>query len=150
MSPAFAQSSAEPSSSSAVKRDDALWVSFGFVSRHDDRKANYNEDNTGFGLEYQSSPEHWWSAGVYRNSVRETSTYLQYGWMPLSIGPVRFGAAAGIVNGYPRLNHGDWAPTLLPVIGFEVGRVGANLLYIPSIAGNVAGAVALQVKLKVF
>ncbi|HEU4622062.1 MAG TPA: hypothetical protein VFS42_07540 [Burkholderiaceae bacterium] len=132
------------------ENDRALWVSFGFLSRHDNRHANYNERNDGFGVEYQSSAEHWWSVGHYRNSVRHSSTYLQYGWMPLSFGPVRIGGAVGLVNGYPRLNGGDWTPTLLPVIGVEYGRVGANIVYIPSVAGQAAGAVAVQFKLRLF
>ena len=39
-------------------------------------------------------------AGMYRNSSDRTSAYTMAGWMPLTIGPVRVGLAAGLATGY--------------------------------------------------
>jgi hypothetical protein len=60
----------------------------------------------------------------------------------------RLGTAFGVVDGYPRMRAGGHYPTLLPVASFEWRALGLNLTYVPSIAGNVAGAVALQAKLR--
>lgn len=46
------------------------------------------------------------------------------------------------------MRDGRYFPTLLPIATLEWNRVGANLTYIPSIAGNVTGAIALQLKLQ--
>jgi hypothetical protein len=54
------------------------------------------------------------------------------------------------VDGYPDMCDGGFFPTLLPVATLEWNRVGVNLTYIPSIAGNVSGAVARQLKLQLY
>lgn len=40
-------------------------------------------------------------AGVYRNSVADTSLYAIVGWQPLTVAGVRLGGFLGVVNGYP-------------------------------------------------
>jgi hypothetical protein len=132
-----------------------LWVTSGFVSKHSSSR-DYNENNQGVGFEYTFNPNWQLAAGVYDNSLRQTSRYAQAvrssdatlwrsgDWK------ARLGVAVGLVDGYPDMRHGGVFPTLLPVASLEWNRVGVNLTYIPSIAGNVSGAVALQLKLQLY
>jgi hypothetical protein len=142
--------------------DDAggLWLTSGFWSKHtSNRKAprqGWNESNTGLGVEYVFDA-HWRLAGgVYENSVYRESRYAQIVWTPALTSwrhdgmRLTLGAAVGAVDGYPRMNGGRAAPTLLPVASIENGRFGANLSYIPSVVGQASGAYAIQFKFKLF
>ena len=128
---------------------DRLAITTGFWSYHESSRGKYNETNTGFGFEYELSPNWTFAAGHYENSVRRDGQVL---WNPDIAqgqwGPVRFsaGIAVGLVNGYPELRNGDVSPTILPVASVLIGPVGVNLTYIPSVAGRADGAFALQLK----
>lgn len=124
-----------------------LWITPGSVSHHFSRRG-YNERNWGLGVEYRFNAQVAAIAGQYRNSVRETSHYLAVAAQPYVIGPVRLGVIVGIVNGYPEMRNGRFAPLILPVASIEGDRIGANITYVPSITGKVHGAVALQIKFR--
>lgn len=132
-----------------------LWVTSGFVSKHA-RSGNYNENNRGIGFEYTLDARWHLAAGVYDNSMRRTSRYAQAVWSPDATlwrsgdWKANLGVAVGLVDGYRDMREGGFFPTLLPVASLEWKRVGVNLTYIPSIAGNVSGAVALQLKLQLY
>lgn len=138
--------------------DPRLWLTSGFLSRHvgSGNTGRYNEKNGGLGVEFALDADWRLAAGSYRNSVREHSRYAQAVWTPAwtraQAGEWKFGlgAALGVVDGYPAMRHGGFFPTVLPVASVEWRRVGVNLTYIPSLAGNVTGAFALQLKLAVF
>lgn len=137
----------------------SVWVTSGFVSKHTSQQhapaGGWNEDNAGIGIEYVFNSNWLVEGGAYKNSVYKRSHYAQIVWSPdlvtWSAGDwkVRLGAAVGVVDGYPRMAGGGYFPTLLPVASAHWKRVGVNLTYVPSIAGNVAGAVALQAKFRV-
>lgn len=135
-----------------------LWLTSGFLSRHvgSGNTGRYNEKNGGLGFELAFSDDWRLAAGAYRNSVRRHSRYAQAVWSPeltrLRHGDWKFslGAALGVVDGYPAMRHGGFFPTVLPVASVEWRRIGVNLTYIPSLAGNVTGAFALQLKLAAF
>jgi len=156
-----------PRSSGAAEADDAtdaragtLWIASGFLSHHTSHRREprrgWNETNTGLGLEYDVDERWRLAAGLYENSVYRTSRYMQAVWTPEAShwqhGSTRItlGAAVGLVDGYPRMNHGGWVPTLLPVASVEAGRIGLNLSYIPSLVGQASGAVAIQAKLLLY
>jgi hypothetical protein len=132
-----------------------LWLSSGFVSRHSGDH-DYNESNEGIGVELAFNRNWRLAAGVYDNSVRETSHYAQVVWSPDASSwrggdwKASLGIAVGLVDGYPDMRDGGVFPTLLPVATVEWRRLGANLTYIPSVAGNVSGAMALQVKFRFY
>lgn len=137
-----------------------LWLASGFLSRHDSDggapEGGWNETNGGIGLEYAFNGNWRLAAGVYENSMYETSRYAQLVWSPdRTTWRVRgctftLGAAVGTVDGYPGMREGRFFPTLLPVASVAWRRIGINLTYIPSLAGNVAGAMALQAKFRFF
>lgn len=135
-----------------------LWLTTGFVSHHvgGGSPHRYNERNGGLGIEYTLGPDWQLAAGAYKNSVREHSRYAQAVWTPeltrtrLGDCKLGLGAALGVVDGYPAMRRGGFFPTVLPVASIEWKRVGVNLTYIPSLAGNVTGAFAVQLKLAVF
>lgn len=56
----------------------------------------------------------------------------------------------GGFNGYPTTNNGGWFAAALPALSWEGDWVGANVFVIPTISDRVHGAIALQLKLKVF
>ncbi len=127
-----------------------VWLNAGFLSYHFNHTAHYNAYNWGVGADFRVSEDFTLSAGEYRNSMREHSTYASLSWQPLHLGPLRIGAMAGAVRGYPDINHGGWSPMAAPVISIEYGRLGANLIYVPTMRGKVDGCISLQIKIRVW
>jgi hypothetical protein len=129
-----------------------IWLTSGFLSHHFKRDAGYNEQNTGLGFEYRFDDSNAIVGGIYRNSVRERSHYLEYAWTPIGIGPVRIGAAAGGVDGYPQLRNGKLAFAFMPIatVDFKLFNhdAGLNFVYIPTVAPRVDGALAMQLKIR--
>ena len=135
----------------------SLWVTSGFLSKHTTNRhaprRGWNESNTGIGVEYAFDGRWRVAGGVYENSVYRTSRYAQLVWSPeLTTGrcgdwTAQLGVAVGAVDGYPRMGGGGYFLTVLPVASLQWKHVGVNLTDIPSLAGNVAGAVALQAEL---
>lgn len=131
-----------------------LWVTSGFLSHHTQHASRYNQHNDGLGLEWRWAQDFQLNTGHYRNSLRHGSTYAQLGWTPLDhqLSPSlkwQAGASVGVINGYPKVRHGGYFATLVPAMTLEWGRVGVNLLYIPSVGKRVDGAYAVQLKFKV-
>lgn len=131
-----------------------IWLASGFFSYHLNRKKDYNERNTGLAVEYTLNRLTWFTIGHYENSIRRPSTYLHAVYTPFELGPIRLGGAVGLLNGYPALRGGRFAPVALPVATstFKLFNhdVGINLAYIPTISNRVQGAVAVQFKLRVW
>ncbi|MGO4330446.1 hypothetical protein AB4Z48_03140 [Cupriavidus sp. 2TAF22] len=127
-----------------------VWLNAGFLSYHFNHAAHYNAYNWGFGIDLRVSEDFTLSAGEYRNSMRYHSTYATVSWQPLHLGPLRIGVAAGAVRGYPDINHGGWSPMAAPVIGVEYRRVGASLIYVPTMRGKVDGCISLQIRIRVW
>ena len=129
-------------------KEPEIWVNLGGFSRHFARDKGYNESNLGLGVEYRTSTELSYMAGAYYNSMRKTTYYAAVNWQPLSIGPWKLGASAGVMNGYPAVAKGGTFFAALPMATWEGSRFGVNLGLIPSI-GKVDGAVVIQFKLRV-
>ncbi len=127
----------------------ALWLNPGFYAYHFQKNRNLNNNAEGFGADYRYSPDSAVTAGFYRNGERAWSHYLAWYWRPLALGPVRLGAIVGAVNGYPGTRHGGWFPAVLPTASVEYGRLGLNVLYIPSYQNSVNGSLTLQLKIRV-
>jgi hypothetical protein len=147
-----------------------LTLNSGFLSHHTSnrgrpRHGGWNETNGGIGVEWQLSPSWRLAGGLYDNSVRHESRYLQAVFTPALTRwqadgwSVAAGVAAGVVDGYPKRNHGGWAGALLPLLTVDralpaawqqatgIRSVGANLTYIPTVtAMRIAGAYALQAR----
>jgi hypothetical protein len=124
-----------------------VWINVGGFSRHFDRSSQYNERNFGFGIEWRHSSEVAVMAGVYDNSLGKPSQYAAVNWQPWQIGPVKLGAALGVLNGYPGIERGGTFFAALPMASIEGKRFGINLGLIPSMK-NVDGAVLLQFKIR--
>lgn len=127
-----------------------FWLNPGFYSYHFEKNKQLNDSNFGLGGEYRFSTVNSLAAGVYKNSEWHTSHYVDWVWQPIALGPVRLGAAIGVIDGYPRVNKGGWFPAVVPVASFEYKRVGANVVLIPTYKDKLYGSLSLQVKFKVF
>lgn len=131
-----------------------VWINPGFYSWHFDRDANLREDNVGFGVEVVPSAEHALMAGSYANSDWARSHYVGYQWRPLHWSPggldIRGGVAIAAMDGYPRMRDGDWFPVVLPLIYVERNRLGINFTVVPTIEDRLNGAIAMQIKLRVW
>jgi hypothetical protein len=143
---ANAQESFEQSLLSAKESD--FWVNFGAFSQHFNNASKFNQTNAGFGLEYQLDDDRALVIGQYRNSVRDTTRYLGGAWMPLEIGIVKFGAIAGMADGYPEMRGGGFFPIILPLMVVETRHVGINFTIMPNVATKVNGCLAMQLKFR--
>ena len=127
--------------SAAPHRD---WLTLSGASHHfqPDRR-DWREVNPGIGMEREFTGTPWVaSAGYFRNSYDRNTFYLGGRWMPLEAGPFRFGAFGLLATGYP-------SPILvLPAASTQIGRVGANLVALPTLPGY-SGYVGRQVRIAV-
>jgi len=125
--------------------DPAVWVNVGFLSHHF-KRVGYNEKNTGVGVEVDN-----FTVGIYKNSVRQTSTYLGYKYQPFvaesSIAVIKAGLTFGTVNGYPDLDDKGFVPMIFPTVSVEGQRFGANIVFAPTYR-RLDGFVAIQLKVK--
>ncbi len=137
--------------------DDAplqVWLNAGIYSWHFDRDLDLRENNSGLGVEVVASRDYVWLAGSIINSERQRTHYAGLQWRPLHWRPTGLEVSAGLIfaalDGYPRMRDGGWFVTALPVLAVEGERLGLNLSIIPTIRDQVSGAVALQLKLRVW
>jgi hypothetical protein len=127
-----------------------LWLNPGLYSYHFQREKDLNNKNFGLGGEYRISTVSSVTLGLIDNSDRKTSHYAGWYWQPLGVGPVRFGAVVGAMDGYPKMVNGGWFFAFIPTASFEYKNVGANLMYVPSYKDRLYGAISLQLKFKMF
>jgi len=131
-----------------------VWLNPGSFSYHFDRNKDLREDNTGFGAELRLAEDHVLAAGSFINSNRQRSDYGAYLWRPLHWRPygvgVHAGIAVGAFDGYPNYKNGDWFAAALPLLAIEWERVGANIFFVPTIKNRLDGAIAVQIKLRVW
>ena len=129
-----------------------VWLNPGVYSLHFDRSKDLRDDNVGLGVELALARDHAVMAGTFINSNRARSRYGTYAWRPFNGRSAGLDLAAGIVvgalDGYPNYRNGGWFVVLLPLLAVEGRRFGANLSVIPTIAGRVDGAVAVQFKVR--
>lgn len=116
----------------AAEFEPSVAVVGGWHSKHYGAAAGaYNEDNAGIGVQYRTSPTIAYTAGAYRNSIRNTSAYAGVAWTPLAIGEyVRAGVFGGLVAGY------DAAPVVPfggPMVEATLGRLFVQAVIVPRI-----------------
>ena len=127
-----------------------LWLNPGFYSYHFQREKGLNNRDFGLGGEYRYSTVSSITLGLFDNSDRQTSHYAGWYWQPVGLGPVRFGAVFGAIDGYPKMLNGGWFPAVIPTASIEYRNLGVNLLIVPSYQNRLYGALSLQFKLRVF
>lgn len=131
-----------------------VWINPGLYSRHFDRGKDLREDNVGLGAEVSLAPDHVLMGGSFVNSQRARTRYGAYQWRPLHWRLGETSVSAGIIvgafDGYPHYRNGSWFVAPMPVLAIEGKRVGANLTIVPSVRNVIDGAVAVQIKLRVW
>lgn len=132
------------------ERVNEVWVNPGFYSHHFQEDRDLNNTNHGFGIEYRYSTVFAAIAGRYNNSVRQQTNYFALLMQPIAVGGIRIGGALGIINGYPEVNNGNWFPMIIPVASYEYKNVGINVTYIPTIQDTIYGALAFQLRFKIY
>lgn len=131
-----------------------LWLNPGIYSQHFDSDKGLRNNNIGFGAEVLLNSDHGLMAGSFINSNRTRTRYAAYQWRPLhwrfSAVDVSAGIAAGAFDGYPNYRNGGWFVVPLPMLAIEGKTFGANISLIPTVANRFDGALAVQVKLRVW
>jgi hypothetical protein len=142
--------------SSSAPTHASVWLSSGFFSRHFANQDQYTQANPGFGLAFRQNDNWAYAAGRFRNSLGDVSRYAQVQWAP-SVLQTNWGElkvmpsiSTGLVDGYQVTRDGKFFLSFLPLVKFEYRRLGVNLIYVPSIAGKVDGALALQASIRIF
>jgi hypothetical protein len=127
-----------------------FWIDSGFATAHFDRHRHLNGANRGLGAEYRFAGTASAIAGRFLNSDRAWSNYAGVLWQPVALGPVRLGAAAAAVDGYPRMHGGGWFPAVIPTFTAEYQRIGLNVGVIPTYKDRLYGGISVQLKLRPF
>ncbi len=131
-----------------------VWLNPGIYSYHFDSSKGLRNNNIGLGAEVRLANDHALMAGTFINSNRQRSHYAAYQWRPLhwkwaglDIGA---GIAVGGFDGYPNYRNGAWFLAPLPMLTIDGKTFGANLSVIPTVANRFDGALAIQVKMRVW
>lgn len=127
-----------------------LWVNAGMQSYHFAKDQNFNNNNLGVGVEYAFNTVASVTVGEYSNSLRHQTNYAGIYYHPIEIGPIKVGVVAGVLNGYPAMNHGRYSPSLLPTISTEYKWIGANFYFIPPIGNSTYSVLSAQLKFRIF
>ena len=131
-----------------------VWISPGIYSLHFDRSKHLRNDNPGLGVEVALAKNHGLLGGSYINSHGARTHYGAYEWRPLHWRIAGFdvhaGVALGAFDGYPKHRNGGWFVAPLPIVAIEGERFGVNLSVIPTIRNRLDGALAVQVKMRVW
>jgi hypothetical protein len=127
-----------------------MYLNVTTVSRHHNRDAvrdyDLNEVNPGVGIEYQDDRLRI-ALGQYRNSVRKNSTYALAGYSLLAGDRASIGIIGGLVTGYDNFVR----PAAGMIATYQIGSVGANLLYVPNayeLHPGAHGFTALQLRFR--
>jgi hypothetical protein len=117
---------------SAEEVEPKISVVSGWQSKHFGAPSGqFNENNLGIGIQYRTSSNFAYTAGVYRDSIWQTSAYVGVVWTPLSLGEnVRAGLFAGAVTGY---DAAAVVPFGGPMIEVTVGRFMVQAVVVPKI-----------------
>lgn len=131
-----------------------VWINPGIYSQHFDSSKGLRNNNIGFGVEARLAPDHVVMAGSFINSNRARTHFAGYEWRPLHWRVSGVDVGAGVVlgawDGYPNYRNGAWFVAPLPMLSIEGRRLGANIALIPTVANRFDGALAVQVKLRVW
>jgi hypothetical protein len=131
-----------------------VWLNPGIYSLHFDSDKGLRNNNIGFGAEVMLTRDHVLMAGTFINSNRARTRFGAYQWRPLhwqfSGVDVGAGIAIGAFDGYPNYRDGGWFVAPLPLLSIEGKMLGANLSLIPTVKNRFDGALAIQVKLRVW
>lgn len=131
-----------------------VWLNPGIYSHHFDSGKGLRNNNIGFGAEVMLASNHVLMAGSFINSNRARTHYAGYQWRPLhwKVAGLDVGAgiAIGAFDGYPNYRDGAWFVAPLPMLSIEGRYLGANLSLIPTVENRFDGALAVQVKLRVW
>lgn len=131
-----------------------IWINPGIYSQHFDSGKGLRNNNIGFGAEVLLARDHGLMAGSFINSNRARTHYAGYQWRPLHWETAGINLSAGIAlsafDGYPNYRNGAWFVAPLPMLSIEGRTFGVNLSLIPTVKNRFDGALAIQVKLRVW
>jgi len=131
-----------------------VWINPGIYSQHFDSSKGLRNNNIGFGVEASLARDHVVMAGSYINSNRARTHFAGYEWRPLHWRVSGLDVGAGVVlgawDGYPNYRNGAWFVAPLPMLSIEGRKLGANIALIPTVANRFDGALAVQIKLRVW
>ena len=131
-----------------------VWLNPGIYSQHFDSGKGLRNNNIGFGAEVLLANDHVLMAGSFINSNRARTHFGAYQWRPLHWQLAGFNVGAGIAvgafDGYPNYRNGAWFVAPLPLLSIEGKTFGANISLIPTVANRFDGAIAVQVKMRVW
>ena len=127
-----------------------IWVNAGMQSYHFAKDQNFNNNNLGFGIEYAFNTVASVTIGEYANSLRNQTNYAGIYYHPIQMGPFKAGVVAGVLNGYPAMNQGNYVAALLPTISAEYQWIGVNLYFIPPIGNTTYSVLSAQLKFRIF
>jgi len=131
-----------------------VWLNPGIYSQHFDSSKGLRNNNIGLGAEVLLARDHVLMGGSFINSNRARTRYAAYEWRPLHWQLAGFdigaGIAVGAFDGYPNYRNGAWFVAPVPMLAIEGKTFGANLSLIPTVAKRFDGALAVQIKLRVW
>ena len=125
-----------------------VWLTVPAYTYHADRLQGngqrWNERNTGVGLELGTERDMPSIVlGMYRNSFNRDTQYAGVKWEPLRLGPLGFGAIAGLATGY-RLPFVAGLATSLT----DKNGNGVVAIWAPKATPDTSAFVSLQLRIR--
>ncbi len=134
-----------------VEAEPYWYVQTSVYTRHWSPEPDHNNNQDLIGLERHRADSYLWGASTFRHSFGVRSTYV-YGGKRYDFAGTPFHAklTAGLLHGYRNeyrdkipLNRFGIAPAIIPSLGVNYGRVGADFV----ILGTAAGMINVGVRL---
>lgn len=131
-----------------------VWLNPGIYAQHFNSGKGLRNNNIGFGAEVMLSNDHVLMAGSFINSNDARTRFAAYEWRPLhwqfSGVDVGAGIVVGAFDGYPNYRRGAWFVAPMPMLSIEGRTLGANVSLIPTVKNRFDGALAIQIKLRIW
>lgn len=130
----------------ATEADGDYWyLQTSVITRHWTPDPDHNNHQDLIGLERNRADGWVWGGATFRNSFSQRSNYVYAGKRyDLDNSPIYFKVTAGALQGYHGkyrdkipLNHYGVAPAVIPSIGAQFGRFGAEFVALGANAGMI-------------
>lgn len=133
----------------------SAYLQLGGWSKHFQNNQSYNESHNTAGFEVEFDTQTKSTYGLlfttFENShwasSRQVAVSAKRCFQPFAFSKGCLGFTAGFIDGYHKINEGNFFPALIPKLNFEYRKVGVDFLCVPAVHSS-ASFCAVQGRIK--